>query len=231
MSPDAAATIQALGQPLADPHNYATISGPDLELKRILWALLSDLSRQDPVNLELIVRSDLIETLLMYLSVELSHYANADGALGSPSGGGAGQGSPTTPLSAGDNNNAAGGSFDATDDSCEMMAIPAVITRLPRTQLRVLQQQAMAVLLNLAPRAPERFQSLRGHIITLRFLDVCGAQRDGASLVQGALMLLISVVGLPGLQGELGELDAVRIRCHPHSAHLTVTRRCSEAIF
>ena len=213
MSPDAAATIQALGQPLADPHNYATISGPDLELKRILWALLSDLSRQDPVNLELIVRSDLIETLLMYLSVELSHYANADGA-GSPSGG-AGQGSPTTQLSAGDN----AGSFDATDDGCEM-AIPAVITRLPRTQLRVLQQQAMAVLLNLAPRAPERFQSLRGHIITLRFLDVCGAQRDGASLVQGALMLLISVVGLPGLQGELGELDAVRIRCHPHSARI-----------
>jgi len=88
-----------------------------------------------------------------------------------------------------------------------------VIKRLPRTQLRVLQRQALSVLLNLAPRAPERFQALGGHILTLRFLDRMSQDEstDSRPLVQAALMLLISVVGLPGLQEELAELDAVRI--------------------
>ena len=50
----------------------APVSGPDLELKRILWALLSDLSRMDSANLDLIVRSDLVECLLMYLDIDLA---------------------------------------------------------------------------------------------------------------------------------------------------------------
>jgi hypothetical protein len=76
----------------------------------------------------------------------------------------------------------------------------------------VIQQQCMSVLLNLAPRAPEKFKSLAGHIITLRFLDSCSESSEAVSgLVQGALMLLLSFVGLPGLQEELGQLGAVRI--------------------
>eukprot|EP00618_Florenciella_parvula_P001096 CAMPEP_0119467934 /NCGR_PEP_ID=MMETSP1344-20130328/1905_1 /TAXON_ID=236787 /ORGANISM="Florenciella parvula, Strain CCMP2471" /LENGTH=529 /DNA_ID=CAMNT_0007500355 /DNA_START=375 /DNA_END=1960 /DNA_ORIENTATION=- len=55
----------------ADPHNFASVLAPDLELKRILWALLSDLSKSDADNMETIMGSELIETLLMYLSVDL----------------------------------------------------------------------------------------------------------------------------------------------------------------
>ena len=184
MAAGASRTLAVLGQPLADPHNYATISGPDLELKRILWALLSDLSRMDSANLDLIVRSDLVECLLMYLDIDLA---------GGPGegGGGPGAASPAlddelTQFDDGDmglslGSHAGGGPGGASSGD---RRVPEVIARLPRTQLRVLQQQAMAVLLNLAPRAPERFQSLRGHIITLAFLDRCGGQKDSASLVQ-----------------------------------------------
>jgi hypothetical protein len=76
-----------------------------------------------------------------------------------------------------------------------------VITRLPRTQLRVLQQQAMAVLLNLVLKAPDKFKRFAGHIIVLRFLDLCSTQGgESRSLVQGALMLMLCFVALPGLQ-------------------------------
>ena len=90
MAAGASRSLAVLGQPLADPHNYATISGPDLELKRILWALLSDLSRMDSANLDLIVRSDLVECLLMYLDIDLA----GGGAAGHASVGGGGAGSP-----------------------------------------------------------------------------------------------------------------------------------------
>eukprot|EP00617_Octactis_speculum_P011831 CAMPEP_0185790408 /NCGR_PEP_ID=MMETSP1174-20130828/156166_1 /TAXON_ID=35687 /ORGANISM="Dictyocha speculum, Strain CCMP1381" /LENGTH=101 /DNA_ID=CAMNT_0028485091 /DNA_START=6 /DNA_END=308 /DNA_ORIENTATION=+ len=92
--------------------------------------------------------------------------------------------------------------------------MPNVITRLPAIQLRVLQQQAMAVLLNLAPRAIGKFQELSGHTITLRFLDKCSKQqhvRESRALVQGALMLLLSFVRFPELQEQLAQLHAVKI--------------------
>ena len=50
---------------LADAHNFATVSQPDLELKRLLWALLSDLAKSDSENLALIAGSSLMEALLM----------------------------------------------------------------------------------------------------------------------------------------------------------------------
>ena len=215
MAAGASRTLAVLGQPLADPHNYATISGPDLELKRILWALLSDLSRMDSANLDLIVRSDLVECLLMYLDIDLA----GGGAAGDASGGGGGAGSPALDdeltqfddgdmgLSLGSHAGGAPGGASSGD-----RRVPEVIARLPRTQLRVLQQQAMAVLLNLAPRAPERFQSLRGHIITLAFLDRCGGQKDSASLVQAretaplaypsSLALSLSLARSPSARGH-----------------------------
>ena len=220
---------------------------PDLELKRILWALLSDLSKSDADNMETIMGSELIETLLMYLSVDLQpgsgegeegEGAGVDGylmetdqmatgvAAAGPAGmeavspgmtegdaadagfAGDGMGEGGDPLSPG----AGMGGGMGMHEEVVLAHTPMIITRLPRTQLRVLQQQAMAVLLNLAPRAPDKFQDLSGHIITLRFLDACSKSGGEArSLVQGSLMLLLSFVGLPGLQDELGQLDAVRI--------------------
>ena len=52
---------------------------------------------------------------------------------------------------------------------------------LELTKLHVLQQQAMAVLLNLAPRAPAAFQKFQGHILALRFLDACDEGNDEAT--------------------------------------------------
>jgi len=54
-----------------DPHNFATVSPADIELKRILWNLLSDLARSDEEILDIVVESPLIETLLMYMDTDL----------------------------------------------------------------------------------------------------------------------------------------------------------------
>ena len=200
--------------PLADRHNFATGSPEDLEMKRILWALLSDLGRQDQANLELIVKADFMGALLMYLDVDSLE------AVDEPS-------FEESMLLEGPGSPADGDPGDAPEPAAgaPRRRIPTTLRRLPLTQLHVLQQQAMAVLLNLAPRAPAAFQALQGHILALRFLDACddtggggGAPKSepkvpksASGLIQGALMLLISVVGLPGLQDELGHLDAVRI--------------------
>ena len=217
------------GGPLADRHAFATSAPEDLEMKRILWALLSDLGRGDRENLDLVVEADFMGALLMYLDVEAldasaQEYEEPDDwdedELDEP---------PEPELE------------EQSSLARAHRRIPTTLKRLPLTQLHVLQQQAMAVLLNLAPRAPAAFQALQGHILALRFLDACdveddrggqtqqspddgtqqsgsvktagtaGSARSASGLVQGALMLLISVVGLPGLQHELGALDAVRI--------------------
>mmetsp|Transcript_44139 Transcript_44139/g.56561 ORF Transcript_44139/g.56561 Transcript_44139/m.56561 type:complete len:1219 (-) Transcript_44139:172-3828(-) len=221
--------------PLAEARNFATVQPADLEMKRILWALLSDLSKQDTLNLEAVVDSNLLSVLLMYLNADLNlspltafntvselnrQYSDDEDdrqfqhQLPGSSGGGA----PSSPLSQssfgspnGGGGGGGGGVFNKTEQQVKQ-SMPMVIRRMPRTQLRVLQQQCMSVLLNLAPRAPEKFKLLAGHIITLRFLDACSESSEALSgLVQGSLMLLLSFVGLPGLQEELGQLGAVRI--------------------
>ena len=186
-----------------DPHNFATVSPADIELKRILWGLLSDLARKDKDILKVIVDSPLIETLLMYLDTDL----DGDGIEDTPE--------YIDPEVADEDkvDDDGDGVDDALQEAAEIGGAGAnnIISRIPRTQLRVLQQQVMAVLLNLAPRAPDKFRALGGHMITLKFLDWCGDSAGNRDLVSGALMLLISVVGLPGLQEELAQLNAIRI--------------------
>jgi len=184
-----------------DPHNFATVSPADIELKRILWNLLSDLARSNQEILGIVVESPLLHTLLMYLDTDLD-----------------GDGIPDDNDYADDEEEVPEGQDNPDGDEQEAVEAEIggaggsnIIARIPRTQLRVLQQQAITVLLNLAPRASEKFRALGGHVITLKFLDWCGASESNRDLVQGALMLLISVVGLPGLQEELGQLNAIRI--------------------
>ena len=56
--------------PLADRHTFATSSNEDLETKRILWSMLSDLGGAREENLKLVVEADFMGALLMYLDVE-----------------------------------------------------------------------------------------------------------------------------------------------------------------
>lgn len=88
--------------------------------------------------------------------------------------------------------------------------IPATVVRLPVTSIQLLQSQAMASLLVLAPRFPRKFQALGGHMVTLRLLDRLGSP-ENQKLVKAATKLLATVVGLPGLKEEVGRMDGVRI--------------------
>ena len=69
----------------------ATGAAEDLEMKRILWALLSDLGRRDQENLELIVAADFMGALLTYLDVDALDAASYDDE-GSAEGRGVGTG-------------------------------------------------------------------------------------------------------------------------------------------
>ncbi|GMH83964.1 hypothetical protein TrVE_jg10224 [Triparma verrucosa] len=194
-----------------DPHNFATVSPADLELKRILWGLLSELSRANADILKVCVESPLIETLLMYLDTDLDGDGIPDDAM------------YTEPEV--NEEDIVDEDGDGVDDKLQVPVTmgaaggQSIISRIPRTQLRVLQSQALMVLLNLAPRAPDKFKALGGPIVVLRFLDWCDDNPLNRELIQGALMLLISVVGLPGLQEELAQMDAIRIMLQRFNDH------------
>lgn len=89
--------------------------------------------------------------------------------------------------------------------------VPASVFRLPVTSIQLLQGQAMASLLVLAPRCPRKFQALGGHMVTLRLLDRLGNRPENQRLVKAATKMLATVVSLPGLKEELGRVDGVRI--------------------
>lgn len=89
--------------------------------------------------------------------------------------------------------------------------IPVNVVRLPLTSIQQLQGQAMASLLVLAPRSPVKFQALGGHMVTLRLLERLGSRPENHRLIKTATKMLATVVGLPGLKQELGQMDGVRI--------------------
>lgn len=102
--------------------------------------------------------------------------------------------------------------------------MPAVVARLPTSELKQLQHCAVSVLLALAPRSPERFLAAGGHVITLSVVDKLCSNAQSATdsaqnerLLRLALMLVVAVVSEcvegagDSLREELGELDAVRI--------------------
>lgn len=95
--------------------------------------------------------------------------------------------------------------------SVTQLFVPASVFRLPVTSIQLLQGQAMASLLILAPRCPRKFQALGGHMVTLRLLDRLGSRPDNQRLVKAATKMLATVVSLPGLKEELGRVDGVRI--------------------
>ena len=186
-----------------DPHHFATVSPVDIDMKRILWGLLSELSGAKADILAEVVESPLIEALLMYLDTDL----DGDGVADNPEY----VDEEVAPEDVVDEDGDGVANDIQQPATIGGSGASSIIARIPRTQLRVLQQQALMVLLNLAPRAPEKFKMLGGPIIVLRFLDWCGESPMNRELVQGALMLLISVVKLPGLQDELAQMDAIRI--------------------
>lgn len=89
--------------------------------------------------------------------------------------------------------------------------VPATVVRLPITSIKLLQGQAMASLLVIAPRCPRKFQALGGHMVTLRLLDRLGSRPENQRLVKVATKMLATVVGLPGLKEELGRVDGVKV--------------------
>lgn len=89
--------------------------------------------------------------------------------------------------------------------------VPATVVRLPVTSIQLLQGQAMASLLVLAPKCPAKFQALGGHMVTLRLLDRLGSRPENQRLVKMATKMLAAVISLPGLKEELGRVDGVRI--------------------
>ncbi|CAB1100739.1 unnamed protein product [Ectocarpus sp. CCAP 1310/34] len=291
--------------PLADPRNFATPKEVDMELKLLLWSLLTDLCKRDARNIEVVDASPLMETLLMYMDLVVEEGQSGDAlppgmsrsiSLASlpPLGSGHHLNSPTTTVgpsasprsSAGGaggfkrNSSGAGGSEVGGDNrpsaappsvsapisgdhhplangtgaggkssggsttSAEhngtggaapqqspkkrrassgsggeapgiggvaQLFVPASVFRLPMTLIQLLQRQAMASLLVLAPKSPAKFQALGGHMVTLRLLDRLGSRPDNQRLVRVATKMLATVVSLPGLKEELGRVDGVRI--------------------
>lgn len=289
--------------PLADPRNFATTKEIDMELKLLLWSLLTDLCKRDAHNIEVVNASPLMETLLMYMdlvveeghggdppppgmsrSISLasmpplgnSQQTNASAAIGptsptfSPADGGeastrhpsaagselrleaapvsgnaptsvetltsdisdaalrterkserlsasSGQHTPDhaskNPAKAKRASSGGGGAAEETPGvgGLTKLFVPASVFRLPVTSIQVLQGQAIASLLVLAPRCPTKFQALGGHMVTLRLLDRLGSRPDNQRLVKAATKMLATVVNLPGLKEELGRVDGVRI--------------------
>lgn len=277
---------------LADPRNFASMSEVDMELKLIMWSLLSDLCKRDALNLEVVKTSPLIETLLMYMDLVVEEGQSTDvhpaglsrsvslasmpplGSSQSPSTAfgrspasleaenqaqipgvhkersrhphSAAPLSPTAPI-AGCNparsprrgqsikkgkqlassecaahtssnvstedelSAAGGGEGEEPEVGFTQLYVPATVVRLPVTSIQLLQSQAMASLLVLAPRCPRKFQALGGHTVTLRLLDRLGSRPENHRLVKVATKMLATVVGLPGLKEELGRVDGVRI--------------------
>ena len=277
---------------LADPRNFASMSEVDMELKLLMWSLLSDLCKRDALNVEVVKASPLIETLLMYMDLVVEEGQSADAqppglsrsvSLASMPPLGFSQ-SPSTAfgrspasLEAGDQaqipgvdkepgrhphsaspssskapmsgciltrpprqdqsnitreqlassecaantssnastkgaSTAAGGEeWEEPEVGFTQLYVPATVARLPVTSIQLLQAQAMASLLVLAPRCPKKFQALGGHTVTLRLLDRLGSRPENHRLVKVATKMLGTVVGLPGLKEELGRLDGVRI--------------------
>ncbi|CAN0019694.1 unnamed protein product [Ectocarpus fasciculatus] len=296
------AGVPQLG-PLADPRNFATPKEVDMELKLLLWSLLTDLCKRDARNVEVVDASPLMETLLMYMdlvveegqsgdalppgmsrSISLASLPplgsghqmnsptttvgpsssprssvggtggfkrNSSGAAGSEVGGdkrpSAAPPSGSAPIS-GDHHPLANGTgagvrssegsttsaeHNGTGDAAPQQSpkkrqassgsgglgiggvaqlfVPASVFRLPMTLIQLLQRQAMASLLVLAPKCPAKFQALGGHMVTLRLLDRLGSRPDNQRLVRVATKMLATVVSLPGLKEELGRVDGVRI--------------------
>ncbi|CAM9752955.1 unnamed protein product [Chrysoparadoxa australica] len=110
-----------------------------------------------------------------------------------------------------------GHSFDATTSQ---LFVPAILSRLPVTSFKVMQSQAIAALVALAPKATAKFHALGGHIVTMQYLERCGTESDQEHLIRGAVMLLTTVVGLPGLQDDLGEIGAVQTMLAKYSQTL-----------
>eukprot|EP00903_Cladosiphon_okamuranus_P014329 g13307.t1 len=297
--------------PLADPRNFATIKEVDMELKLLLWSLLTDLCKRDARNVEVVNASPLMETLLMYVdlvveegpggdaqppgmgrSISLAsmptfgnrQQTNSSAVIGpttptlSPEAGGRSStrhpgstgselGLETSPCaapfsgntpasidapasSASDQGLKGPGNLGGLETSCEdrvaddheadlgskrpakkssvtstgdevkgsqeigcvtQLFVPASVFRLPVTSIQLLQSQAMASLLVLAPKCPRKFQALGGHMVTLRLLDRLGNRPDNQRLVKVATKMLAVVVSLPGLKEELGRVDGVKI--------------------
>ncbi|CAN0179311.1 unnamed protein product, partial [Discosporangium mesarthrocarpum] len=104
-----------------------------------------------------------------------------------------------------------GGGEGGRNGAVTQLYVPTMVVRLPVTSIQVLQAQAIASLLVLAPRCPRKFQALGGHIVTLRLLERLGSCPEHRRLVVAATKLLATVVALPGLREELGRMEGVRI--------------------
>jgi hypothetical protein len=192
---------------LAPPRSFATAESADLEMKRLVWSLLAVLSRQSQENQAVLEQSPIMETLLMYVSLEVEEPEMPTGGLTTSS-------LSSTGILAGSTRTLSlRCSFESDSPALggAKLTVPDFLKRLPPTSLRSLQSQAMNALLSLAPRAPSKFHSLKGHEVVLLALErFSGASAECSRLVQGAVSLLVTVVELPGVQEDLGKAGAIR---------------------
>ena len=179
----------AFSKDIGKYRNFATISDVDLEYKRGLWFIISELLRSNDADaLSIVASSPLLATMLIYLeqdSTEISKKTEAstmnDGINLSTSLG-----------TLGNMNITVVDTMNITDTSLVLDKKKTLINTLPLSKLRDFQQLAATFLLHNAPRALDVFESLQGPIRVLSIVvKYCLSElTEHKSLIFTCLMIL-----------------------------------------
>lgn len=179
----------AFSKDIGKYRNFATISDVDLEYKRGLWFIISELLRSNDTDaLSIVASSPLYATMLIYLeqdSTEISKKTEAstmnDGLNLSTSLG-----------TLGNINITVVDTMNITDTSLVLDKKKTLINSLPLSKLRDFQQLAATFLLHNAPRGLDVFESLQGPIRVLSIVvKYCLSEiAEHKSLIFTCLMIL-----------------------------------------
>lgn len=179
----------AFSKDIGKYRNFATISDVDLEYKRGLWFIISELLRSNDTDaLSIVASSPLYATMLIYLeqdSTEISKKTESstmnDGLNLSTSLG-----------TLGNNNITVVDTMNITDTSLVLDKKKTLINSLPLSKLRDFQQLAATFLLHNAPRGLDVFESLQGPIRVLSIVvKYCLSEiAEHKSLIFTCLMIL-----------------------------------------
>lgn len=179
----------AFSKDIGKYRNFATISDVDLEFKRGLWFIISELLRSNDTDaLSIVASSPLHATMLIYLeqdSTEISKKTEVstmnDGLNLSTSFG-----------TLGNINITVVDTMNITDTSIVLDKKKTLINTLPLSKLRDFQQLAATFLLHNAPRGLDVFESLQGPIRVLSIIvKYCLSEiAEHKSLIFTCLMIL-----------------------------------------
>jgi len=178
----------AFSKDIGKYRNFATISDVDLEYKRGLWFIISELLRSNDADaLSIVASSPLQVTMLIYLeqdSSEISKKTEASTNEGL---------NPSTSIGTlGNLNITVVDTMNITDTSIVLDKKKTLINTLPLSKLRDFQQLAATFLLHNAPRVLDVFESLEGPIRVLSIVvKYCLSEvTEHKSLIFTCLMLL-----------------------------------------